>query len=696
MTGHVARSARRRFALVAFALLAALVPATPATAIVVQRGELHLTLSNQLDRPARLTTHNGSSCWNDRDLGGAGIVAQPHSSASGVTEKTQEIFDCQPDTGERGFTFQVDEGHGFQTPEGIVDPVLWYHYVHHLDDKQTGFYFGRLPSTWFPRSDGHGLVCARVTNDSFSPGGSNAGTLGEGAATIELRGDVRCNVAGPTQINPHYTEPSSQTAPVGAIANLSGASPSAGQPAEPPPAEPPRLADDQGQIVDVLSSAAAACAALRNTTPTQPPCVNVANGSLWDLGVMNYDVQNFKVTGDAAVVNNPKEFVGEGQISIPPSGKDGSVTVTTGKSRAFTNTTTTQSGGKFGGKATTTVVTKIPFIAEGKISFEVNGEFNWSSSHTEGPTTTNSTNLNISANAEHGKTTRLTVFTERRAANYHYEADLTMGKPGAVSSLIQPATGALDMSPSRYQPCPGYLIGSKGVRNSFMAIDASLRAAGVDPNSARTPDWERAFMNSIPSWSVSSQECPGFPAGFASAAAFKGKGVGTYEQFGYTADGKPVDRMIGCVFVTPYGQKDDAAVEAQPLRDDPCHSVSPNGTIQASGAGQVLDQGDTGGDGTLGGSERSDMIVADEGEGEAPDTINAGDGKLDVVAGSAGNEVINGQDGEDFIRAGAGSDRARGGPDDDTIEGGRGDDVLSDRGDLNHLMGGEGDDRIAA
>jgi Ca2+-binding RTX toxin-like protein len=683
------RRGAHQVAIVAATLLAALAGAAPAAAIS-DSGELQLTLSNQLDRPARLITHGGSECWIDGGLGGDGTVAQPHHDASLVTQKDKGLFSCGLNTGQRGFAFQLDDGHGFTTPDGIGDPLIGYHF-HDYGDSRNGFYFENLPSTWLPRSEGHGLLCARVKNDSWYSDRSHSG-LGDGAATIELRGDASCNVAGPTEVNPPYTAKSSLAAPVGASADLSNADPSTDQPT----ADAPPAAEAPGQIVDVLTEAAAACAALRNTTPDRQPCANAANGSAWDIGVMNYDVQNFKVTNDTAAVDNPKELVGEAQISIPPSGKDGSVTVTTGKSRSFANTTTTQTGGKIGGKVTTTAVTKIPFIAEGKVAFEVNGEYNFSSSHTEGPTVTNSTNLNISASAEHGYTTRLTVFTEKRAANYHYEADLTMGKPGTTSSLLQPATSALDMSPSSYQPCPGYIIGDKHVRNSFMAIDASLRAAGVDPTSARTPDWERSFMNSVPGWSVSPQPCPGFPAGFASAAAFKGKGVGTYEQFGYTPDGKPVDRMIGCVFVTPYGQKGNAATDPQAAAgDDPCHSVSPNGgTIPASGAGQVLDQGDTGSDGTLGGSDQSDMILASEGTGQNPETIDAGGGRLDVIDGSRRGETINGEGGVDSIRAGAGADRVSGGPGDDTIDGGRGDDVISDGGGVNHLMGGPGDDRL--
>jgi hypothetical protein len=590
--------------------------------------------------------------------------------------------------GTRGFILAVDEGRGFQIPSGLQEMGLTFDLK--TDSQQhamqgTGFVFYNQLPTWVPRADGAGLLCTRVDNRYNNPEGT-------GHADFAVYSDAGCNKPGPERVEAQFIgTAAAATAEANASSEASVPVARLGRSGDTPGSQ----GRDDAAVIDVLSTAAQACAAARNTTPDNTACARAAGEGMWDIGALDSAVNDFKVTDSHIAEATDKSFVGENQISIPANGASGTLQVQKGKTRQFTNQTTVQRGGKLGGKASLRWQKPeiLKFIASPEVTIEVNGEVNWSTSETTGKSVQDATNLNIGVGAQPGYTTRLTVFTARRAVTYNYEADLAFGKDGAVSSAQQPATSAVGMSPSSYQPCLGYLIGDASVRRSFMQINAELRAAGVDPDSARTPPWERAFMHAVPSWTVGGKPCPGFPSGFASTAAFKGTGSGTYEQFGYTPDGTPVDRMIGCVYTEPYrpSARRAAARARAAARDDPCTGVAPHTTLRGVTPGNLV-RASTAPGTTLRGSDRSDLIEGGRGAG----TILAGDGTLDIVRGTAAGERIAGQGGEDNLSGGGGNDRIVGGAGHDTLDGGAGDDVLRERGrGPNYALGGPGNDDLA-
>ncbi len=95
----------------------------------------------------------------------------------------------------------------------------------------------------------------------------------------------------------------------------------------------------------------------------------------------------------------------------------------------------------------------------------------------------------------------------------------------------------------------------------------------------------------------------------------------------------------------------------------------------------------TGGDDSLNGSDRSDLIVSGRGD----DTIAAGAGHDLVYAGS-GNDVVDGGDGWDLLFGGSGDDEIDGGAGNDLLVGGRGDDTLIGGAGNDKLIGGRGND----
>jgi Ca2+-binding RTX toxin-like protein len=115
-------------------------------------------------------------------------------------------------------------------------------------------------------------------------------------------------------------------------------------------------------------------------------------------------------------------------------------------------------------------------------------------------------------------------------------------------------------------------------------------------------------------------------------------------------------------------------------------------TINADSSGQnpqLLKLRGFGGNDTLNGADRSDVLSGDGGN----DTVNGKKGS-DYIDGGDGNDVLNGNEGRDQITGALGDDRLFGGQDDDWLDGGLGADRLDGGLGDDQLIGGGGTDQF--
>ncbi|SEO27313.1 Ca2+-binding protein, RTX toxin-related [Pseudorhodobacter antarcticus] len=132
----------------------------------------------------------------------------------------------------------------------------------------------------------------------------------------------------------------------------------------------------------------------------------------------------------------------------------------------------------------------------------------------------------------------------------------------------------------------------------------------------------------------------------------------------------------------------------------------PDGVVDGSVAGQVMDvgftdaQGDliTNGADSILGNAGNDSISAGEGNdtvdgGADNDTIDGGSGD-DILFGGIGNDSLVGGEGNDTLYGGVGDDTLEGGPGNDSLLGGAGNDILNGGTGNDTVDGGDGDDRL--
>lgn len=115
-------------------------------------------------------------------------------------------------------------------------------------------------------------------------------------------------------------------------------------------------------------------------------------------------------------------------------------------------------------------------------------------------------------------------------------------------------------------------------------------------------------------------------------------------------------------------------------------------TINADSTGQnpkPLKLRGFGGNDTLNGADRSDVLSGDAGN----DTVNGNRGS-DYIDGGDGNDKLFGNQGRDVITGGLGDDQLLGGQDDDLLNGGLGVDLLDGGLGDDQLIGGGGADRF--
>lgn len=688
----------RRPRLLATLIVGSLAALALAPAALAGQG-IWVKLVNTTKANLNLMSRDGSNCWDGEDLNHA--EDKNFVPAGGVRTYYSEkktSGGCGNSDGYQNIQVKVqDEGTRWQLPSGSPPD---YRLVWRSGREDHGLNLEGGLTTWVPRADGKGLLCL------------HAKILDENHADLYAYQNGECNKAVP-----EATRPGAKVAPPSAPTPLA--------------ATPPRTAGapgaeggaDKSNVINVLSAVEIACEWFVH--PDDPKaCADLKAGdpTKWSIDNLPADVRDFRLKRDAEgkpdlESDSQKFLVAANEVSIPPGGGSGQLSVSESVAMSEGTTSTTTKGGKLGEKFAVqlSVKTKIPFVGEGGVTYtqETNTETNWSESKavTNSKTTTKSVGMSVPAPA--GFTTKLQVFTTKRAAHYIYEADLDFGDPeGQPTNVTTPATIALGQSPAARQPCLGYVVGSDAVRNSIVNIGTALKNQGWKPDDSSLPEDKRAFIASIDSYRSGTTPCEGFPAGYSSAAGFKGEGVGSYSNFGYGLDGKPVSTMTGCVYMKPYQPKGPPTARTLRLEaaardriDDlelktgdeaPCSEVSIRGGVVEATPGVLVEDSNLGGEDakagfagpTADGTPGSDLIVGPEDGG----AVRTGGGALDTVETGSGDTRVYATAKENVVQAQGGDDLLVGGGNLNYLYGGGGGDRLVDDGGIGELFGEGGGD----
>jgi Ca2+-binding RTX toxin-like protein len=674
---------------VAVCVALAVVPAGAAADLPVRIDLVNHTVAPHAD--LALVAAGNEQCWNDGNLPGLGNKAAyrwlaPGQSTSFTMSRSTDFFrGCAADSifgrveGWRQLQLLVRDG---SDKEGYIPQGQG---LFKLVARPGTVHFETVVPTWTPRRDGLGLICMRTYNSLFRPGANEGGE-----ATIEVYNDAFCN--------------SSQRPPKRPISTLDTAATAttARQPAATAAMEG---TGNSGAVIDLLSTIGVACpwwaypgdaAACAQIGPSNP--------NNWSISNLKPDVRDFRVTGGVGV-DDPWVPIGAADLFVPLGSAPGTVGVNKGFTTSAVNTMTTQKGGEvgvsFGFEQSGKV--EIPLLAEGGLKFSqsVNSKASFSTTSSEQTSSGESQTVSVSVGAQPGFTTRLDVFSNEREANYGYAADLDFGKGGTVQAVSTPANQALGQSPAARQPCLGYVVGDANVYGSIMQIGNGLLAAGFSPTEPSLSPERRAFLQSVPSFRTQPGDCPGFPAGFAAGAGFKGTGVGTYRSVGFDEKGTQSKTYTGCVYVTPFVEKpaairaDDAIEEPStpPSGAAPCQAVTNGGSLKAasdralaSSAGRLTGANTPAA--TPRGPTPGALLDYRHDDVPAGETLVAPAGSDEIFAPQAGGRIDTNDGALDIVHVGRGSTTVLGGDGDNVFYGGSaGRDVL-DGGDggLNVLI----------
>jgi Ca2+-binding RTX toxin-like protein len=692
----------------------------------------YITLHNSLNSapvpaPVKMVAARSGSCWYNEDLG-RHKPASPGQSVKLFTEKNNAFFSgCNGADAARRIDLQINESANlFSTPLGLPGD---YRIYFQPDERAPtfGFNFYDSLTTWVPRADGHGLVCWNTYTKT--PRLNRNSTTGY--ADIWVLGDARCNRAMPAVIRPDsrwYCGGPLLGCPGGwedrAAADHPGprltARTSAGGIQE-IAAERDSPQSNAPVIVDLLSTVGVACDWYAYPgNKRYCDSLNVAKKENWSIDNLSQDVADFKVT-DTTLTEEDLP-VGNQVLSIPKDGKAGTLrvakTITTSTDTNTTTTHGTSAGIQIAFEQTSSIGMK--GIAEGgfKSSQQLSAGYNFSTATAKNTHQQAEVVTEITANAAPGFVTRLEVRTRKVTGNYAYKGDVEFGKRGVLQPVATPATQALGMSPARRHPCLAYVVGDTTVRNSIMNIGKALTDAGNKENEPTLAPERRAFLRGVPGFTTASQTCPGFPPGFASEAAFKGEGVGTYNNEGFGIDGKRSQAMIGCVYVSPVRTGGSSRTPRTLGRapgalavDDPCErfpdgkgkvtKVAPGNLSDGSARGRGASSG-VGAEAAgmlikargarTRGTPISDEVIGDDGD----EQISVGSGTFEQVYARGGDDLVSGGLGEDVIYGGQGADGLDGGGGSDTLHGGGGSDRLKERGGGGTLSGDGGGDTLIA
>jgi Ca2+-binding RTX toxin-like protein len=697
-----------------------------------------LTIQIHNETPYRLTLQTlegggASYCWNDGNLHHGledGWVAGPGQTKDFKTYRS-EGSGCSGVTAYRyiGVVVQAPGG-----PWGFLDPNQSGG-GYKITNQDGYFVYRDSLGTWLPMSrrsvGGSGLICWRT---NMGPDQYN------NYSNIYFLSDGRCNSGVGTEIGPGGKQ---YNPPGGAGASDTGAG-------DRPPVSvrapvPVRAVADDGahagsadapKIVNLLSTVGIACPWYAYPGDTgRCASYDPGDGAKWSLGNLTNTIRDFKVTAASSDATETKLPIGYDEHSVPANAGAGTVSISAATAISTATTTSTTNGFMIGGsvaygsKATANVIFA---RAEGSVTVSVSGSYTYSSTTSKTDSTSKTVTISNTQPALPGFTTALDVFTTKRDASYKYDADLDFGKEGVEENVTTPANAALNQSPAQYQPCLAYTVGNGTVRNSIMNIGDELIRSGISPTDSSLPPERRGFLQSFKSFRTSGT-CPGFPAGFASAAAFKGSGIGSYADAGYDEQGRPATKVTACVYTSPYSgttrvqssynryvsraqarrltdpragvaaSPNTSACKLAPLQSGPVSGETPGTLIDDSSVPVIEDSSRLATRAAartlapmIAGPNHSDEVIGNDQPGEkiytgtgAFDLVRMGDGNHDSVFGGAGDNLIFGGSGsEDHLVGGVGTNEIHAGS-------GR-HDILSDANGHAVLVAGSGGDTLMA
>ncbi len=680
------------------ALLAIMLLTLALGAATARAGQgVFVTVHNKTSALISLAGVEGSNCWEGQQLvHGPDDRVVPAGGVLTYASEKKTSGSCKNSDGHQRIQLMVKDGPKWYAPAGVPSDYRLYWQDGGGENFGVNFYDGL--TTWVPREDGYGLICAHAEVKDANHG------------DIWVWSDSHCNEAVPATIQ-HSSPKPRQLTRASWPRTVAGEEESRG---------------DKLAVANVLSSVGIACVWwVHAKDPQYCEGLDVGNEANWALDNLSAEVANFKII-QAAAGKSEKVAVAAAQNSVPKGKAAGKVGVNQSIGLSESTTTTTQRGFKIGLKLgrKDSVKTKIPMIGEGGTEFsqELGFEYNYTSTKAEQTTKSESRTVTIESPAEPGFTTRLEVYTVKGNANYLFEADLGFGdKKGEPQNVTTPAPLALEQSPVRRQPCLGYAVGEKGVRNSLVDVGRQMLDAGYKPNDSSKPLEFQSFLTSIPFFHNGPVACKGFPPGYSSSASFKGTGAGTYANLGYDAKGNPVSVMVGCTYVQPYPQsasqqpsRASLAAARLTVSEPPCRETPvKGGKVVVPNPGTLIDGGDLGGaragsdlEGpTATGTVGSDLVIGPKQGGTvrtgggAVDVVHAGNGDTRVIAGARenivyggkGDDLLQGGHGMNYLYAGSGADRlvvSKGGA---VMHGGGGDDLFVGQ-DMKGAMFGDGGD----
>jgi Ca2+-binding RTX toxin-like protein len=444
-------------------------------------------------------------------------------------------------------------------------------------------------------------------------------------------------------------------------------------------------------------------------------------------------VKNFDLTGHPRIPFAPHKLATRA-VSCDPNADRCEVEFNEQVQKSYQYSSTTTHGASAGIEFSFTESGKtgLPGLAEGGLEFtqRVNAGYNFSQQDAVTSSDTKSFGSRILASGKPGSYLVLDVFQTEGDLKYDYTADLQFGEAGKFTpgGVITPATVALNMSPATRHPCLAYVVGDATVQRSLMGI---AKALGPDGGLNYTPERseltadQSAFLSQMPNFDTKTgprpkpgvvdtrktEECPGFPAGFASKASFVGAGTASYSNAGYDKDGRPSTTLLGCVYATKPSNATTTQTTTTSTNttskatDDPCKELpTGSGTITASQGNPAGQAGSrraaAGGAGVLiraraartQGTPVSDKVMGSDRDEE----ISPGAGAFEQVYARGGDDLVSGGPGQDLIQGGSGGDELDGGGGFDTMYGGDGRDTLREPGGAGLLSGEGGADTLIA
>ncbi len=750
-----------RHVLVLGVLLALALAAAPSA---LAGSSLRVTLKNDLPTGASagypkvsLVNSGGSDCWYDNDLVRSKDenAVSPGGQIKLYTEVKQSGAPCAGNfKGVRGVALWIKEtpSAGWaalegQTNAGGTDFQFRFGRksdwgtVDDCDPTASGrncLSVAGFPQTWSTRPSKAGLWCPVV---QYFDQNDNNSREQESNLFISVRGDRACNVPRGAVYWPRRdgTAFKASVFPTMSGDVMAPRSTRQTDPSDPEPDAPG--SGDASMVLSILSGTSLMCAWGMRDVPGQASqipavCQDAAKPGEYmvnDLTVPTTPPPKFEIL-QVLPSGEPFVLVGQNSISVPPNGPASSpigVTSTTqyGRSDTTTDSVSRTYGGKIGYKWGHKIKAefKVPFFAkaEQEISQEVSGEFNAAGTfgRQTGFTsnTTKATAVSVSTAAQPGKTTLLRVFKSTFGAEYRFRADVLWGIDGKREPVASPAALATGMSASKSQACLATVVGDENVTGSIMEFGKRFIDRGGDRTELSST--EAAFLDSIPNFYVGSRDCPGFPAGFASQAGFKGEGAGKMASDAqdmipvlnpdgtpaFDENGKPKGILVeamsltACVFTAPFpAARSTAAVRlaaATPRAAvDVCGPVSSDGTATATGGTLVDLAGDPSGrTRDTGASYDSPAKTLAENVVGTPrdDVIELSGGAIDVAEPTAGDDRIHGEAGYDLLFGGTGDDHLHGGNGDFHLSGGPGADRIIQGAGEGQITGGPGADHVA-